>query len=65
MSEEERIEAMKQGAEIAKAILVGIVKKFPARSEVNADPMSPEYMHFQMCASTMNALEFEDDDFKE
>lgn len=64
MSEAERIEAMKQGAEIAKTILVGIVSKFPTRAEVGADPMSAEYMHFQMCASTINALEFEDDDFK-
>lgn len=63
MTNEERLKAMREGAEIAKRMFVQIVRKFPNRAEVGAAPLSPEHDHFQYCASTLNALEFEDDDF--
>jgi hypothetical protein len=65
MTDEERLKAMREGAEIAKRMFVQIVGKFPLRAEVGAKPFSPEYDHFQHCAMTLNALEFEDEDFLE
>jgi hypothetical protein len=65
MTDEERLKAMREGAEIAKRIFVQIVSKFPLRAEVGADRFSPEYDHFQYCAMTLNALDFEDEDFLE
>lgn len=64
MTDEERLAAMREGAEIAKRVFVKIVSKFPLRAEVGVSPHSAEYSHFQFCASTLNALEFEDDDFR-
>lgn len=65
MTEAERLKAMREGAEIAKRIFVKIVRNFPGRAEVGATPSSPEHDHFQYCAMTLNALEFEDDDFQQ
>jgi hypothetical protein len=64
MTQEERLHAMKEGAEIAKAMFVQIVRKFPSRAEVGATPLSPEHDHFMHCAATLNALEFDDEDFQ-
>jgi hypothetical protein len=63
MTDEERLKAMREGAEIAKRVCVQIVSKFPLRAEVGAHPTSREYEHFKHCAATLNALDFEDEDF--
>lgn len=64
MNENEKLDAMKKGAEIARAMFANLVRRFPTRAEVGASPASAEYEHFQNCAATINAFEFEADDFQ-
>jgi len=65
MTEDERLKAMREGAQIAKRQFVKIVRKFPLRAEVGVSTTSAEYAHFEHCAMTLNALDFEDEDFLE